>query len=403
MVKFPFSEKQIEYIQRANRRWNIKSGATRSGKSYVDTHYMIPYRLMEKQGKDGLNIILGVTKETIERNVLLPMRNFYGTDSVSEINSRNKAILFGQEVYCLGAEKANQVSKIRGSSIKYCYGDEVADWAREVFDLLKSRLDKPYSQFDGSLNPKYPTHWLKKFIDKMQAEKGNIYVQHYVIDDNPFIDSRVVEEMKREYLGTVYYDRYILGKWVLANGLVYPDFSKTIKIQEKANSYSNYWVSIDYGIMNAVVFQLFGKVAGINEFHMLKEYYYSGRETGRALDDEIYCHELQKFVDGLKIDYFIIDPSASSLISMIRRRRLGKIKKANNEVIGGIQKVITTARRGEIKVHESCVRTLQEFDMYSWSEREDAEIPVKKDDHAMDSLRYFVNSVVSSSRSALNI
>lgn len=169
----PYTIKQKEYIANATHRWNIKSGAVRSGKSFVDVTCMVPMRIRERIGKDGLCFIIGVSKETIERNVLQPMRERYSSDIVGTINSRNIAKVCGEDVYCLGAEKVSQVAKIQGASAKYIYGDEVAKWNEDVFNMLKSRLDKPYSCFDGSLNPEHPTHWLKKFIDS----DADIYLQ----------------------------------------------------------------------------------------------------------------------------------------------------------------------------------------------------------------------------------
>ena len=128
------------------------------------------------------------------------MRNIWGTDLVGEINSQNICYLFGERVYCLGAEKVSQVSKLRGSSIKYVYGDEVADWNEEVFEMLKSRLDKPYSCFDGALNPQGPNHWLKEFLDS----DFDIYCQKYTIFDNPFLDKNLLrisaKSMKALYI-----------------------------------------------------------------------------------------------------------------------------------------------------------------------------------------------------------
>ena len=141
----PYTSKQNEYIANANHRWNIKSGAVRSGKSFVDVTAVIPMRIRERIGKDGLCFIIGVSKETIERNVLQPMRERYSSDIVGTINSRNIAKICGEDVYCLGAEKVSQVAKIQGASAKYIYGDEVAKWNEDVFNMLKSRLDKPYS------------------------------------------------------------------------------------------------------------------------------------------------------------------------------------------------------------------------------------------------------------------
>lgn len=219
-----WTPKQAQFIREGNHRWNFKGGATRSGKTYMDFRIVIPSRIRERAGKDGLTVILGVTKATIERNVLEPMRTLYGDELVAYISSDNTVMLFGEKCYALGAEKLSQVSKLRGSSIKYCYGDEVADWSPDVFGLLKSRLDKDYSCFDGTYNPQGPTHWLKEFLDS----DADIFSQVYTIDDNPFLPPAFVENLKREYQGTVLYDRYILGLWAASEGALfttYPEFT----------------------------------------------------------------------------------------------------------------------------------------------------------------------------------
>ena len=217
----PYSRKQNSYIVNATHRWNFKTGAVRSGKSFVDVTFMIPMRIRERIGKDGLVFIIGVSKETVERNVLQPMRERYGSAVVGTINNRNIARICGEDVYCLGAEKISQVAKIQGASAKYVYGDEVAKWHKDVFQMLMSRLDKSYSCFDGSLNPEEPTHWLKEFLDS----DADIYCQEYTLFDNPFVPVDYVENLCREYEGTVFYDRFILGKWVRAEGAIYRKFA----------------------------------------------------------------------------------------------------------------------------------------------------------------------------------
>ena len=216
------SKKQNEYIMSATHRWNIKSGAVRSGKSFVDTAYIVPKRIRDRAGLPGLNVIMGVSKESIERNVLQPMREIYTSDLIGNINNRNVARVCGEDVYCLGAEKVSQVAKIQGASIKYCYGDEIAKWNKEVFQMLKSRLDKTYSCFDGACNPEHPTHWLKEFIDNVELD---IYLQKYTIFDNPFLDPEFVKQLCKEYEGTIYYDRLILGLWKRADGAIYKRFA----------------------------------------------------------------------------------------------------------------------------------------------------------------------------------
>lgn len=210
------SQKQIDFWRDATHRWNIKTGATRSGKTYMD-YYLIPKRLMEVKGKDGLNVILGNTRATIQRNILLPMEAMYGADRISQIHSDSTVTMFGEQVFVLGADNKAHVDRLRGSSIKWCYGDEVTTWASDVFDMLKSRLDKPYSKFDGTCNPASPEHWFKAFLDS----DADIYQQAYMLDDNPFLDPEFVRNLKREYEGTVLYDRYILGKWASAEGALF--------------------------------------------------------------------------------------------------------------------------------------------------------------------------------------
>lgn len=255
------SSKQREFIRESNHRYNLKIGARRCGKSYLDNLWTIPNRILERKDKNGLNVILGVSKGTIERNVLQPMREIYGKSMVGFISSQNIAKLFGEDVYCLGAEKANQVSKIQGTSIKYCYGDEVAKWNQDVFVMVQGSLDKPYSVFDGALNPESEMHWLKTdFIDKVEEKELDVYVQHYTIFDNPFLSKTFVDNLCKEYEGTVFYDRLILGKWCNAEGLIYKKFANNpdkYKIEYKAEFVNGRWednlpdgetiVGIDYG------------------------------------------------------------------------------------------------------------------------------------------------------------
>ena len=164
---------------------------------------------------------MGNTRETIRRNILLPMQQMYGLEYVGNLKANNSCDMFGQKVFCLGADNVNRVDKVRGSSIKYCYGDEVTTWNKDVFDMLKSRLDKPYSRFDGTCNPDNPRHWFKQFLDS----DADIYQQAYTIDDNPFLPPEFVENLKREYSGTILYDRYIKGLWVAAEGVIYKLFA----------------------------------------------------------------------------------------------------------------------------------------------------------------------------------
>lgn len=215
------SRKQAQYIREANHRWNIKMGATQSGKTFLDTRYLIPSRLLERKGKEGLNFIVGVTKETIERNVLSKMRSIWGVDKVSEINSKNRATLFGEMVYCIGAKDKGQAAAFRGATAKYLYIDEFPDISEEVFSIFSSRLSMPYSCADMTGNPKDPKHWSEDFI----ASDKDIYFQRYALYDNPFLTAGTIANIERDYKGTVYFDRYVLGLPKRAEGLCFPLFA----------------------------------------------------------------------------------------------------------------------------------------------------------------------------------
>ena len=395
-MSLELSPKQLEYINNANARWNFKIGAVRSGKSFVDMAYTVPSRLRAGHGKAGLNLILGVSKSTIERNVLEPMREIYTSRLVSGINVRNIATVCGEQVYCLGAEKISQVAKIQGMSVKYCYGDEIAKWSPEVFAMLQSRLDKPYSMFDGACNPEYPNHWLKKFIDRPDIDA---YIQPYTIFDNPFLTPDFVENLCKEYAGTVYYDRLILGKWTLAEGLIYPMFRDILETPPTDVRPSDYALSIDYGTRNAFAALLWAKYGLV--WYAVKGYYYSGREKGVNKTDEDYGKDMDALVEpiarlleplGRKIKT-IVDPSAASFITLLQRRRWCKTLHADNNVADGIRDTATAMQRGLFKVSPDIKEWQDEAQGYVWDDEKGIDAPVKENDHYMDSTRYFVRTM----------
>ena len=393
MHGYRLSRKQSEYILNADSRYNLKIGAVRSGKSFVDIVHMIPKRLITVADDPGLNLFLGVSKETIERNVLQPMREQYTDELVGTINNRNIAYVCGVPVYCLGAEKITQVAKIQGMSVKYCYGDEIAKWNPEVFYMLQSRLDKPYSRFDGSCNPEYPGHWLKQFIDR---EDIDLYLQHYTIFDNPFLPPEFVENLCKEYAGTVYYGRYIQGEWTLAEGLIYPMYQEAIEEPPEDNP-TERAVSIDYGTMNAfaaILWEHHGKT-----WYAVREYYYSGRDTGTQKTDEEYAVDLDRWLSDIKGRLKVyIDPSAASFIAQLRRRvddngvKKYAVIPADNDVLDGIRDTATCMRRGTIKISPLMANWLKEVQGYVWDETEGVERPVKIADHLQDAVRYFVRT-----------
>lgn len=400
--------KQAEYIVNAHHRWNFAVGAVRSGKSHMAVQYIIPQGLRERHGKKGINLILGASKENIERNVLEPMRQIWGASMVSEINSRNWASIFGEKVYCIGAEKMNQVSKIRGSEIKFCYVDEIVDINKEVFEMLKSRLSLPYSICHAAANPSYPTHFVKEFIDS--AENGvDIYSQEYTIYDNPFLPIEYVRSLEAEYAGTVYFLRYILGKWARAEGLIFPMFLEALAEVPNGEA-EDLALSVDYGTQNPFAAISWKKKGGI--WYAEREYYHSGRKTGKQKTDDEYATDLEDFMADEIEDYrtrleasrrepnvpmpskiqLIVDPSAASFIALMKKKDWCKVVKANNDVEDGIRETASAMKRGLIKISTCMSEWRREVEGYVWDEKVEEDKPVKENDHLMDATRYFVKT-----------
>lgn len=351
-------------------------------------YFLIPKRIFSARG-DGLIVLIGYTRGTIDRNILEPMRKIYGNQLVGKLSSDGAISLFGKKCFVFGADKANAVSKIQGTSIEYCYGDEVATWSEEVFNMLKSRLDKPGSIFDGTLNPDSPNHWLKKFLDS----DADIFMQHYTIFDNPYLTPEFVENLQKEYRGTVYYDRFILGKWALGGGLVYPMFSKEKHVTDGAEG-DEFYISIDYGTLNPCSMGLWQYDRKKGVAYRIAEFYHDGRKTGKQMTDEEYYVRLEGLAGDKNVRSVIVDPSAASFIETIRRHGRFRVKKADNRVLDGIRFVCELLSSGRLMFSPECTAAFNEFAGYKWDESASEDRVLKQSDHAMDEIRYFASTVM---------
>ncbi|MGN1110991.1 MAG: PBSX family phage terminase large subunit [Oscillospiraceae bacterium] len=374
----PFSPMQLEYFREANHRWNVKSGATRSGKTFMD-YYLIPKRIRDVSGKDGLTVLLGNTKGTLQRNIIDPLMAIWSDKLVSSIRSDNTAELFGETVYCLGADKISQVNRLRGSSIKYCYGDEVATWHPEVFQMLKSRLDKPYSRFDGTCNPEHRKHWFKQFIDG----DADVYCQNYTLDDNPFLDPEVAESLKREYAGTVYYDRYVKGLWVNAEGLIYRSFADNSKryIIDSLDGLNIAFatIGVDFGGgSSAHAFNCTAFTRGLKEIITVHDY----RRKDAATPEAIYS-DFGKFLaecrlilpKGIPLRDVYADSAEQTLIGGMKTRAVKEhwgveIHNARKKPINGrIRFYCILQGADRYKVLKNCKATIEAFEEAMWDSK----------------------------------
>lgn len=405
-MRIELTPKQAEYIRNSTHRWNFAVGAVRSGKSHLAVQYTIPARIRERKGKKGLNMLFGASRENIERNVLSPMREIWGEHAVGDINNRSIVKLFGDQAYCIGLENISALKRIRGSEIKYAYCDEVCDVNEQVFDLVKSRLSLPYSCFDGCANPENPMHFVKRFID---TEGLDLYCQTYTLYDNPFLPESYVRDLEAEYRGTVNFDRYILGLWKAAEGLVYPfdnesDYTctyddarglKTIdtpKGKEEVDGNGHWSVSVDYGTVNpfaALLWRITPDVA-----YVVDEYYWDSRERGQRLTDEEHYANMIEMIGDRPVQEIVIDPSAGSFKEVVFRHGRYDVWDGDNSVLDGIRLTGGMLRTGAIKISERCKGTIKEMGLYSWDDKANEDKVIKENDHALDALRYEAQTVL---------
>ena len=381
-----FSDMQKTYFRDGHHRWNVKCGATRSGKTYMD-YFLIPKRIRAAAGKPGKVLILGNTKGTLQKNIIEPLRDIWGGKLVSDIHSDNTAMLFGERCYCLGADKATQVDRIRGCSVKYCYGDEIVTWNKDVFEMLKSRMDKRYSKFDGTCNPEGRSHWFKKFLDTAPEKGVDLYLQNYTLDDNPFLPQEVSEAIKHEYAGTVFYDRYVLGRWTDAEGLIYRSFADepTTFIVDSIDVKNIVLatIGVDFGGgSSAHAFNCTAFAKGLRYMVTAADYRRKDAATPAQLYEDFFtflgiCRER---LPGVSIVDVYCDSAEQTLIGGLRveadRRKAGiDIHNARKGAINDrIRFYCIMQGAGRYFIHSSCRDTIEAFETAMWSDKGTADV-----------------------------
>ena len=215
-----YSEKQKQVLQKANKRWNILYGATRSGKTFVS--YSLALLHIKEHENDNI-LFAGKTLNTIDRNVFDPMRQIFGREYIGQIIDKKEIDIFGKRCYVVGANDERAITKIQGVGLGYAYLDELTTFPENFFQMLKSRLDAPNACCDATCNPESPSHFVKQFIDKPDV---GCYAEHFTLYDNPFLTPDFVSALENEYRGTIYFDKWVLGNWVKAEGLVFPLFKR---------------------------------------------------------------------------------------------------------------------------------------------------------------------------------
>lgn len=379
------------------KRINLLSGSVRSGKTWISLVLWAFWVATMPKEKNYLMTAKSLT--TLKRNVLDLLTELVGEKNFTFSIAQKQGLLFGRKIYLEGANDARAESKIRGMTLQGAYCDELTLYGEDFFTMMLSRLSEPNAKLFATTNPDSPMHWLnKQYIER--RHKLSMLLMTFLIDDNTFLDTNYVEELKKEYVG-VFYDRFIKGEWVLAEGRVYPGFSEIDNVTEDVPEDGTYYISIDYGTLNPFSAGLWcvsdGKAVRI------KEYYHSGRDTKKQLTDEEYHAELEKLIqytdsEGVlqeyEIDRVVIDPSAASFIACMRRHGKFRVKHAVNTVVDGIRNVTSMLNSKRLFIHSSCKDSIKEFKLYSWDDKAHEDKVIKENDHAMDDIRYFVNTIL---------
>lgn len=380
----PLSPKQIQSFQEAKKRFNIWVGAVRSGKTFASILKLID---LIKNGPPGNGMIIGVNRDTIQRNVLLELYNFLGFSPPGTKTTETK--LYGRNIYFVGAHDEGAVRRIQGSTLAFSYVDEATCIPAPFWRMLLSRLSIKGSQLLATCNPEGPAHWLKKeFIDR--ADELDLTHWHFVLDDNPSLDPVYKENLKKEYSG-MWYKRYILGEWAVAHGLIYDGYDELNEYSNPLEPPNYYIVGIDYGTSNATAAVLCGiSPRKWPQIRIEEEYYYDSAKKGRSKSDAELAQDIWDFVAHKSVSAIYVDPSAASLKIELRKKDLPVID-ANNDVIEGIKTVAKFITHKNLVIHKGCRTLIECLQTYSWDPKaadrgEDA--PLKKREHIADSLRY---------------
>lgn len=401
----PFSNKQKQVLTWwmkgtpvADKDILIADGSVRAGKTVVMS---LSFIIWGNEIFNGENLALcGKTIGSLRRNVIQPLKRMlksrgykvkdHRADNYITVSKGKKS----NDYYLFGGKDESSQDLIQGITLAGILFDEVALMPQSFVNQATARCSVEGAKMWFNCNPDGPYHWFKvEYIDKLQ-EKNAVHL-HFTMDDNLSLSERVKERYKRMYSG-IFYKRYILGLWCLAEGVIYDMFNEDIHKVETINRvYEKYYVSIDYGTQNATVFLLWGLSNG--KWYIVKEYYYSGRDESLQKTDEQYSKELKKFLGDIVPVKIIIDPSAASFIAQLRKDGFNQIKKANNDVLDGIRTVASALSLDMFKVNDCCIETIKEFTSYIWDTKKailGREEPLKDKDHCMDALRYFIYTIL---------
>lgn len=390
----PISKKQKQIMAFPFTKYDalICDGAIRSGKTAFMTLSFVD-DAMRRYNNQRFGIC-GKTVDSTVKNIIMPYlgltysKEKYNiqwkrSDKIMVVSNGRKENVF--EIF--GGKDESSFALIQGRTLAGVLFDEVALQPRSFVEQALARCSVDGSKMWFNCNPASPQHWFyKEWI--CDIEKRNAIRLHFQLEDNPSLSQHIIDRYKSMYTG-VFYNRYILGEWCVAEGLVY-DFGED-NITDDVPGNGEYYISVDYGTLNPFSAGLWCVLG--DKAVRIKEYYYNGREKAKQRTDEEYCDDIEELAKGYNIRQVIVDPSAASFITALRKRQFS-VRKANNDVLDGIRRTAVYLRNGNIKIHRSCADSIAEFGLYRWDDKAATDTPIKENDHAMDEIRYFSNTIL---------
>lgn len=379
----------------------ICDGAVRSGKTVCMSISFILWSF--SCFSDSSFAICGKTISSLRRSVITPLIPILLNlgFSVKEKKSQNLIeIGKGKRInryYLFGGRDESSASLIQGMTLCGVLLDEVALMPRSFVEQALARCSVNGSKFWFNCNPENPRHWFYTEWIKKSKEKNCLYL-HFLMNDNPSLSQSIIKRYESLYSGA-FYERFVLGKWVAVDGLVYPFFNEKEHIAKAVpENCSQYYISCDYGTVNPASFGLWGLNNGV--WYRLREFYHDSKAKGFQMTDKEYYEELVQLADNRHIDAVIVDPSAASFMECIRREGRFRVLPAKNNVSDGIRQVSEKLKTKKILIGSSCEDSIREFSMYRWDSNSVKDTPRKEYDHAMDDIRYFVATALTTTDSS---
>ena len=388
----------MEFILKSTKRWNLAHGAVSTGKTvatafrFLQACYECPDSEIAMIGKTARTIFNNVINLIFESKELQIYRPFCSYSSnKQELKFRDKTIA----IY--GAKDEGAVQLIQGRSLSLAYCDEMTLYPDSFIHMLDTRLRKPHSMGFAAMNPAHPSHICKKWID--WAEEGNdqYYALHFTLDDNPYLESRYIETIRNSLSG-LFYKRNFLGLWCLAEGAIFDFFDKGLHVVKKPPRGAEYFIAgIDYGLNNPFACVLIGVSTGryAQENKMLwveDEYYWDHKVKNRQKTVSELARDVANFLEPYNVKQLYIDPSALPIKLDLQKLGVHTVD-ANNNVLDGIAMTCSDMSKGNLVIHERCKNLIREIEGYCWDEssaKKGEDEPLKKDDHAVDALRYAI-------------